>query len=86
MNQILPTSQPATQRAILRLYKPRPPTGGSDRWWINGHPARLLIWTIEEWEGLEHQPPDAQFHPFGVWCALRLEETETRGTWASQSV
>jgi hypothetical protein len=43
-------------------------------WRINGHPARLLIWSLEEWEGLDIRPIDAQFHPFGVWCALRLIE------------
>ncbi len=43
-------------------------------WRINGHPARLLIWSPEEWEDLEIRPIDAQFHPFGVWCALRVVE------------
>ncbi|MDG3005143.1 hypothetical protein [Paludisphaera mucosa] len=43
-------------------------------WRINGHPARLLIWSLEEWEHLEVRPIDAQFHPFGVWCALRLTD------------
>ena len=47
-----------------------PPAAG---WRINGHPARLVIWSPEEWERLEVRPMDAQFHPFGVWCALRLE-------------
>lgn len=41
-------------------------------WRINGHPARLLIWSAEEWEQLDVRPIDAQYHPFGVWCALRL--------------
>ena len=43
-------------------------------WRINGHPARLLIWSAEEWERLDVRPIDAQYHPFGVWCALRLVE------------
>lgn len=47
-----------------------PPTAG---WRINGYAARLVIWSPEEWEKLEVRPMDAQFHPFGVWCALRLE-------------
>lgn len=42
-------------------------------WRINGFPARLLIWTADEWERLEARPADAQFHPSGVWCALRLD-------------
>jgi hypothetical protein len=48
--------------------------GGATGWRINGHPARLLIWSAEEWERLEVRPIDAQYHPFGVWCALRLIE------------
>lgn len=43
-------------------------------WKINGHPARLLIWSEEEWEHLEVRPIDAQYHPYGFWCALRLLE------------
>ncbi|WP_337177248.1 hypothetical protein [Paludisphaera sp.] len=47
---------------------------GAAGWRINGHPARLLIWSAEEWERLDVRPIDAQYHPFGVWCALRLVE------------
>jgi hypothetical protein len=42
-------------------------------WRINGFRARLVVWTADEWEKLERRPPDAQFHPSGVWCALRLD-------------
>jgi hypothetical protein len=42
-------------------------------WRINGYRARLLIWTHDEWEKLESPPSDAQLHPCGVWCALRLD-------------
>jgi hypothetical protein len=73
MGRSLPSSRFATHRAVLRLYDPRSGSSGSDCWKINGHPARLLIWTTEEWERLEQRPADAQFHPFGVWCALRVE-------------
>ena len=74
MSQSQPTSRSATQRALLRLFDPSiRRLSGSDRWRINGHPARLLIWSTEEWEKLEERPADAQFHPFGVWCALRIE-------------
>ena len=73
MGRSLPSSRFATQRAPLHLYDPRSRSPGSDCWRINGHPARLLIWTTEEWERLEQRPTDAQFHPFGVWCALRIE-------------
>lgn len=41
-------------------------------WKINGYPAQILIWTVEEWEGLAVRPADARFHPSGVWCALRI--------------
>jgi len=42
-------------------------------WRINGYAARLVIWSQEEWDKLEVRPMDAQYHPHGVWCALRLE-------------
>ena len=42
-------------------------------WRINGFRARLLVWTVAEWEQLERRPADAQYHPSGVWCALRLD-------------
>jgi hypothetical protein len=42
-------------------------------WRINGYRAKLLIWTLDEWENLKNVPSDAQFHPSGVWCALRVE-------------
>ena len=42
-------------------------------WWINGYRAKLLIWTSDEWENLKNVPSDAQYHPAGVWCALRLD-------------
>lgn len=59
------------------LSRARFNVGGPPRtsvgWRINGFPARLLIWSAEEWEHLESRPIDAQYHPFGVWCALRLD-------------
>jgi len=42
-------------------------------WWINGYRAKLLIWTSDEWESMQNLPSDAQFHPSGVWCALRID-------------
>ncbi len=42
-------------------------------WRINGYRARLLVWSIPEWERLETRPSDAQYHPCGVWCALRMD-------------
>jgi hypothetical protein len=73
MSQRQNVRQLATQRARLRIYDPPPLEPRSACWRIDGYPARILIWSIEEWERLEDQPPDAQFHPFGVWCALRLD-------------
>ena len=64
---------PAQPRTELRI---RPESGPEPRaafWRINGYRAKLLIWTLEEWEKLESPPPDAQFHPCGIWCALRLD-------------
>lgn len=42
-------------------------------WRINGHPARLLVWTLEQWSRLERPPDDAQYLGCGVWCALRVD-------------
>jgi hypothetical protein len=59
--------------ATLRLSRHARPESRSIYWRINGFRARLLVWTSEEWESLHTRPLDAQFHPSGVWCALRLE-------------
>ncbi len=42
-------------------------------WRINGCRARLLIWTPDEWKKMKPPPADAQYHPCGLWCALRLD-------------
>jgi hypothetical protein len=60
-------------RAGLRLLINRGADSGAVLWRINGFRARLLVWTVEEWEKLEYHPIDAQYHPSGIWCALRLE-------------
>ena len=73
MSSIQRTRRMESSLPALRLYNPPLPPARSARWRINGHPASLLIWSAEEWERLEERPSDAQFHPFGVWCALRLE-------------
>jgi hypothetical protein len=58
-----------------KLYQPDPDSRfpGVAQWRINGFPARLLIWTTEEWERLVERPSDAVYHPSGVWCALRVD-------------
>jgi hypothetical protein len=53
--------------------RPAKPPRRAAGWRINGHAARLVIWSPEEWEKLEVRPMDAQYHPYGVWCALRLD-------------
>jgi hypothetical protein len=59
--------------AALRLSIHPRPDAGAVLWRINGYRARLLVWTPDEWEQLESRPSDAQFHPSGIWCALRLD-------------
>ena len=58
----------------VRLYLRARPDSRAIFWRINGFRAKLLVWTPDEWEKLESRPPDAQFHPSGVWCALRMDE------------
>ncbi len=60
-------------RSDLRLFINRGSESAAVFWRINGFRARLMVWTAEEWEKLEPRPADAQYHPSGVWCALRLE-------------
>jgi hypothetical protein len=60
-------------RPGLRLFVNRGQECEAVLWRINGFRARLLVWTVEEWENLEARPTDAQYHPSGVWCALRLD-------------
>ncbi len=63
----------ATGRPPLALFNPSPQCKNAAHWRINGFPASVLIWTAEEWERLSERPSDAQYHPSGVWCALRVE-------------
>jgi hypothetical protein len=59
--------------ASLRLYLHSSQYTGGVFWRINGFRAKLLVWTPEEWANLIARPADAQLHPSGVWCALRLD-------------
>ena len=63
----------AQPRTDLRLCEEPARDERAAFWWINGYRARLLIWTRDEWENMETPPSDAQFHPAGVWCALRMD-------------
>jgi len=74
LSSFLPVQELGSGAAAgLRLFIRSRPDTGSIYWKINGFRARLLVWTAEEWENLEVRPADAQFHPSGVWCALRIE-------------
>jgi len=44
-------------------------------WRINGFPATILVWTQDEWERMDVHPSDAQYHPCGIWCALRIDSS-----------
>ncbi len=57
----------------IQLFEPPPEETQSACWRINGFRTRLVVWTIEQWEKLEDRPADAQYHPCGFWCALRIE-------------
>ncbi len=65
----------ADASALTQLGEPRQrdAESGAAFWRINGYRARLLVWTSSDWEKLVTHPPDAQFHPCGFWCALRLD-------------
>lgn len=74
MNTLLQVQDLAvTGAAALRLYVHTLEESGAVFWRINGFRAKLLVWTADEWEKLEARPPDAQLHPSGVWCALRMD-------------
>jgi hypothetical protein len=58
---------------LFEPHLPAPTSSAGARWLINGFPATVVIWTQEQWAALEDRPSDAQLHPTGVWCALRME-------------
>jgi hypothetical protein len=57
----------------LRLWREPGPDSSAVFWRINGYRATLLVWTQDEWASMDARPLDAQYHPSGVWCALRME-------------
>ena len=73
MCEIPRSYRPTRHEPSIRLFRSSGRRQESARWRINGHPTRLLIWSVEEWEDLQDRPPDAQYHPLGFWCALRVE-------------
>jgi hypothetical protein len=67
-------TRPTPTQSQLGLFEPNGPTDPQGvRWLINGFPANVLIWTLDQWANLNERPSDAQYHPNGVWCALRME-------------
>jgi hypothetical protein len=74
MNYIKHTTTTTPRRPRFGLFEPHlPPQPAGVQWLINGFPARIMIWTQEQWAVLQDRPSDAQLHPTGVWCALRME-------------
>jgi hypothetical protein len=73
MNATLKTRVYKQPRTELRLCDEPKAEEQAAFWRINGYRARLVIWTRDQWERMERPPADAQFHPTGVWCALRVD-------------
>lgn len=74
MNPQWPDARNSRPRPRLLEFNGRPLTSPTIRWRINGYPASLMIWSMDEWESLSERPSDAQLHPLGLWCALRLDD------------
>ena len=62
----------STQEAFEPATTTRRGRSTMTRWWLFA-PAIVVIWTQEQWADLKDRPKDAQLHPTGVWCALRME-------------
>jgi hypothetical protein len=74
MNSIKQATTASPRRYRFGLFEPHlPPQPSGLRVLINGFPAIVIIWTPEQWANLKERPADAQLHPTGVWCALRME-------------
>jgi hypothetical protein len=73
MNTSLRARVPMRPGTGLRIWREQAPESPVVNWRINGYRASLLVWTPEEWAAMEGRPSDAQYHPSGVWCALRME-------------
>jgi hypothetical protein len=65
--------QPSPRLNLFRPLSQATSAVPAARWTINGFPAILIIWTQEQWANLKERPSDAQYHPNGLWCALRME-------------
>lgn len=66
-------AQVASKPSSLKIHRPGGDVTNAARWFINGFPATILVWTAEEWSKLTDRPHDAQQVPNGTWCALRMD-------------
>ncbi len=73
MSQSIRAARVTTKRPALKLHEPCTVPMNCTEWRINGHVARFILWTTEEWERLVEHPPDAQAFPCGFYGALRIE-------------
>jgi hypothetical protein len=73
MSTSLRARVPVQEGARLRIWREPGPGVSTVCWRINGFRANLLVWTQDEWATMDARPSDAQFHPSGVWFALRME-------------
>lgn len=67
---------PGTARVVRHAGHPGTDTGNyyKAHWRINGFAATLTVWTAAAWDHLTERPPDAQYLPCGIWCALRMDD------------
>jgi hypothetical protein len=65
--------EPVFAHGAIRLWRGGATDSSPVMWRINGYRATLLVWTQDEWARLDVRPADAQYHPSGIWCALRVE-------------
>jgi hypothetical protein len=68
------TGSHPTAHEVPRIHRPAEAGVSWAHWRINGFPATLYIWTDEAYRNLPERPADAQFHPCGLWCALRMDD------------
>lgn len=73
MMATLPVRAGQSERLAPRLYVEDDIGPRAACWRINGYRASLYIWTMAEWEAMAERPLDAQYHPSGLWCALRVD-------------
>jgi hypothetical protein len=73
MNTSARARVPKYRPPALRIWREPASESPAVVWRINGYRASLLVWTPDEWARMDARPADAQYHPSGVWCALRME-------------